>query len=88
MNKDKEYWKSAKDDTIVCYCNEVNKESIVSAINNGATDLYTINKETNAGFGKSCKEKNPSGVCCHNDILMLLEIYGNFRISSKCSCCG
>jgi len=88
MIKDKNFWKNANDKTIVCYCNNVDKGKIKYAIENGATDLYEINKETNAGFGKSCKEINPSGVCCHNDILMLLEIYGNFRISSKCSCCS
>ena len=80
-------WKNAPDETIVCYCANVNKQTIVSAIQSGADSIKKIRQMTGAGGGNRCKELNPSGRCCHGDIIELLHIYGDGGCMS-CDCCG
>ncbi len=85
--KEKIDWKSESDDTIVCYCQKVNKKTIVSAIQNGAENIKDIQNATKAGLGKRCKELNPKGRCCHPDIAEILKIYEK-NSSSDCCCCS
>jgi nitrite reductase (NADH) large subunit len=59
-------WKAAGDDQTVCYCFKVSKKKVVTAIQNGATTLSAVTRETKAGG--SC------GVCI-SDIKELIEIY-------------
>ena len=68
-------WEKEPNETLVCFCSQINKGTIVAAIENGATDVKTIQDQTQAGVGKRCKELNPRGHCCHPDIKDLLEIY-------------
>ena len=81
-------WKDAKNSEMVCYCKEVDKATIVEAINNGAETLKDIQSKTTACTGNECKVKNPSGKCCSGDINELLKIYGNINNSCSCCCCG
>ncbi len=69
-------WKKEPSETLVCFCSQVDKGIVVSAIQNGASDVKTIQEQTKAGVGGRCKELNPRGRCCHPDIKELLEIYG------------
>lgn len=70
-------WKTASDQTIVCYCMNVNKQTIVSAIQSGANSVKQIQQATGACTGNRCKELNPSWRCCHLDIIELLNFYGD-----------
>ena len=72
-------WKDEKDETMVCFCSRVDKETVVAAIQEGANDVKAIQEQTKAGVGGRCKELNPRGRCCHPDIKELLEIYGEKR---------
>lgn len=74
---------------IVCYCAGVNRATIVTAIRHGAATLKDIQQKVGAGLGSRCKELNPKGVCCHADILALLEEEMGPRggSSESCSCC-
>lgn len=77
-------------DDMICYCGGVTRASILEAIMNGATTLADIQRMTGAGIGSRCKELNPKGVCCHADILKILQ---DVRVASSVSqpggsCCG
>ena len=83
-------WKTEKDDSIVCYCLDVKKKSIVNAIKQGCTTLADIKKETKACTGHDCKRLNPSGKCCSKDIVELINIYSDNCLCTdndeKCCC--
>lgn len=68
-------WNTKSDDSIVCYCQNVNKKEIVEAINKGFNTLELIKKETKACTMGNCKVLNPSGKCCSKDILKIIEIH-------------
>lgn len=80
-------WKLAPDDTIVCYCKNVDKQTTVSAIKSGASSMEKIKQTTNACTGNRCKQLHPEGRCCHRDIAALLDIYGGIAETS-CDCCS
>ena len=81
-------WKDAKD-KLICYCLNVDKQTIVSAIKDGNNTLDKIKEATGACTGGKCKELNPSGKCCAVDIKALIEIYGESKPgNSKCDCCS
>jgi bacterioferritin-associated ferredoxin len=67
---------------IICYCKNVSKQEIETAINNGAKTLNDIKRITNACTGNDCKTTNPKGVCCSVDIIPLLP-----DNKQKCNCC-
>ena len=69
-------WEKELDETVVCFCSQVDKGAVVAAIRNGARDVKSIQEQTMAGEGGRCKELNPRGRCCHPDIKDLLNIYG------------
>ena len=79
-------WETAPEKTVVCYCADINKQTIVSAIQSGANSIKKIQQTTGACMGNRCKELNPLGRCCHLDIIELLKIYGNGSYTS-CDCC-
>ena len=67
---------------IICYCKNVSKIEIETAIQNGAKTLKEIQDSTGACTGNQCKELNPKGICCSGDINALLP-----ERPKKCSCC-
>lgn len=75
------------DETLVCYCKRVDKRTIIAAIKDGNNSLAEIKKTTKACTGDSCRETNPSGLCCARDIRGLLEKYSNTQQESTHSCC-
>ncbi|MDA3809029.1 MAG: (2Fe-2S)-binding protein [Spirochaetaceae bacterium] len=83
-------WKDASDNEIVCYCKNIKKGTIVSAIKEGKASHTDIKESTTACTGGNCKEKNPSGKCCSGDILELINIYSSEKsgTGSTCCCCS
>jgi bacterioferritin-associated ferredoxin len=74
-------------DEMVCYCGGVPRSKLVEAIRDGARTLKDIQQATGGGLGSRCKELNPKGVCCHQDILAILkEMVGSGETSSGCCC--
>lgn len=67
---------------IICYCKNVTRGEIESAISNGAKTLKDVQRMTSACTGNLCEELNPKGVCCSSDILAMLP-----KPSKGCSCC-
>jgi len=80
-------WKTTPEETVVCYCANINKQDIVSAIQSGANSIKQIHETTGACLGNRCKELNPLRRCCHPDIVELLNIYGN-NPNISCDCCN
>ena len=81
-------WKEAPENEIVCYCQRVNKGTIIDAIKSGKTTLVQIKEATTACTGGNCKEKNPSGKCCSDDILQLISLYSSdSKDKGSCCCC-
>lgn len=75
------------DDKLICYCKDIDKQTILNVIEKGATTLSDIKKQTTACTGNKCHETNPSGKCCASDIT---ELLGTYSYNSKCktaSCC-
>ncbi len=69
-------WANADSDEIVCWCIQVDKETIVNAIRAGATTVDQIREMTDARTGNQCKIANPSEKSCASDIMELMRIYG------------
>lgn len=67
---------------IICFCKNVSKNEIETAVKNGAKKLKDIQEMTGACTGNQCKEMNPKGVCCSGDIIPMLP-----KSLDKCSCC-
>ena len=67
--------KTLDDDDFICFCIEVDKKTIVQAIQEGASTLKEIKETTKACTGNECKTKNPTGKCCSPQIKKLIEIY-------------
>jgi len=67
---------------IVCFCKNVSRDEIETAIHDGAKTLKDIQEKTTACTGNRCKELNPKGICCSSDINAMLPDAPN-----KCSCC-
>lgn len=63
------------DDTdLICYCTRVNKNSIVDAIDQGATTLQKIKEKTTACTGDECATLNPNKRCCSKEINQLIKL--------------
>ena len=83
-------WKTAPDETKVCYCNEVTLAEIKEAIADGAETLEDLQETTGACTGNMCEEKNPSGGCCETDIMKILALHGKGggpKPGGGCKCC-
>ncbi len=70
-------WKNESGKSLVCYCHNVDKQTIVDAIADGCCSLEEIKEKTTACTGGNCKVFNPNNRCCGRDILKLIEIYAN-----------
>ena len=82
-------WKMQKDSDVVCYCQNINKKTIVDSICRGNHSLLLIKEDTTACTGGNCKINNPSGICCSEDVLQLIKIYSPVEESSNCCpCCS
>jgi NAD(P)H-nitrite reductase large subunit len=68
-------WENASDDETVCYCMAIKKAAIVEAVKSGCDTLEKLKNATTACTGGRCKELNPSGQCCANDLRQLIGIY-------------
>jgi len=69
--------KKVSDAKYICYCIEVDEETIVNAIKNANTTLKSIKESTKACTGNECKEKNPKHRCCSVEIKELIKLYSN-----------
>lgn len=72
-------------DNIICYCKQITKSEIEKAISDGAKTLKDIQEMTGACTGNECKEMNPSGKCCSEDINAMLPT-AKFKMASTCGC--
>ena len=72
---------------IICYCRNVSKNEIETAILKGAKTLKDIQDATGACTGNQCKELNLKGRCCSVEILAMLKDAENGQ-SVQCSCCS
>ncbi|WP_155816658.1 (2Fe-2S)-binding protein [Sphaerochaeta pleomorpha] len=82
-------WKTAPGTEMVCYCKQVDKGTIVSAIERGNDSLAKIQEATKACTGGNCKVLNPSHSCCSPDILELIRIYSSkVKKEESCCCCS
>lgn len=64
-----------KNNEIICYCSNVSKEQIVSAIQNGAKNIDDIRHMTSACTVGNCKTISPKKRCCSPDIMKILQEY-------------
>lgn len=67
--------KETDDGKYICYCIEVDEQTIVNAIKNGNTTLKNIKETTQACTENECKEKNPKQRCYSVEINELIKIY-------------
>jgi NAD(P)H-nitrite reductase large subunit len=67
----------APDSEIVCWCSQVTKGTILAAKRQGATTLEEIRTITKACTLGRCKEFNPRGRCCSQEIRLLLNAVNN-----------
>ena len=81
-------WKNEKDTELVCYCQKIDKKTIVDSIEKGNSTLDLIREDTTACTGGNCKINNPSGKCCSGDIMELVKIYSEGKVSSSSGCCS
>jgi bacterioferritin-associated ferredoxin len=59
----------------VCYCNHVNEEDIIKAIEQGADTVEKVIKATGAMKNSNCAVNNPKGTCCYSDIVYVFNKY-------------
>jgi bacterioferritin-associated ferredoxin len=72
---------------LICYCKNVSKTEIETAILKGAKTLKDIQESTGACTGSQCKELNPNKRCCSVEILTMLN--NSESLGQKhCSCCS
>lgn len=57
----------------VCWCGNVNKQSILDAVQSGVRNMEDIRLMTGACTLGRCKELSPRGRCCSKEINILLE---------------
>ncbi len=62
------------DHDLICYCCDVDKQTIVKAIENGSRTLKEIKSMTTACTGNECTSVNPNKRCCSKEISQLIDI--------------
>jgi NAD(P)H-nitrite reductase large subunit len=67
--------RTLNNDDLICYCCDIDKKTIVDAIENGSRTLKEIKKTTKACTGDECATLNPNKRCCSREIKQLIEIY-------------
>jgi NAD(P)H-nitrite reductase large subunit len=83
-------WKEAPDEQVVCYCQGIDKKTMVQSIRTGSNTLALVQLSTTACTGNRCRELNPSGKCCSEDILKLIAEYSegdSAPTKPGCCCC-
>jgi len=66
----------ASDDTLVCYCGKVDKETILNAIAAGHDTIDKLKAVINiCPEDNDCKNNNPSGHCCLAEVSALLRAH-------------
>jgi len=70
---------------MICYCKNVTIDEVERAVVNGAKTLGEIQATTGACTGNKCKELNPLGRCCSEDINAILN--DNTSKSNSHCCC-
>jgi NAD(P)H-nitrite reductase large subunit len=78
--------KVSNPEKIICYCMHVTQNEIESAIQSGAKTLSDVQEITGACTGNQCKEVNPSGKCCSEDIHRLFKMKV-ISSSNQSDCC-
>ncbi len=73
LTKDYSNVESLADTDYICFCIEVDKGTIVKAIESGADTLKKIRVVTSACTGSDCKNLNPTKKCCSPQINMLIK---------------
>ncbi|WP_075589665.1 bacterioferritin-associated ferredoxin [Labilibacter marinus] len=72
---------------IVCYCGNVDRETLAKVIKDGAKSIEDIRWITAACKDNRCATTNPKGVCCEDEIkAMIVAEHG--CIEDYCTCCG
>ncbi len=62
------------DNDLICYCCDVDKQTILKAIQNGSQTLKEIKATTTACTGDECAIVNPNKRCCSKEIRQLIEL--------------
>ncbi len=57
----------------ICYCNNVTREDIYNAIQNGADSVNSVIKMTGAMLNSNCAVNNPKKTCCYKDIVRVFN---------------
>jgi NAD(P)H-nitrite reductase large subunit len=63
------------DSDLIYYCCDIDKKTIVEAIQNGSRTLKEIKITTKACTGDECATLNPNKRCCSKEIKQLIEIF-------------
>jgi len=71
---------------IICFCRNISKTEIETAILKGAQTLKDVQDATGACTGNQCKELNPNGKCCSVEITMMLNDGKSGQ--KQCCCCS
>ncbi len=71
-------WKNAEWDTTVCHSMQLDKQTVVDAILNGATSMPSLERKMNAGAGCGT---------CRGALQELIKLYGA-PAGSQAGCCG
>ncbi len=84
----------APDNTIICYCGNINKGSIVRAIKEGHTSFAQLRAATGVcPEPNDCLHNNPKGRCCSTEVMALLNsVCGVNKTAVQaspctCACC-
>jgi hypothetical protein len=63
------FFKDLKDDVPVCYCSNLTRGEIMSAVKKGYRTIDEIQNYTKKSITGFCSERNPLGKCCRNVFL-------------------
>ncbi len=72
-------WKSAEWDTLVCHCMNLDKQTIVNAVLEGANSMASLERKTRAGSGCGT---------CRDAVQELIKLYTAPGASGPSRCCG
>ena len=68
--------KTLSNSDLICYCCDIDKETIITSIKEGNRTLKAIKETTTACTGDECATLNPNKRCCSKEICQLIELYG------------
>ncbi len=77
--------------SIVCYCGNISKGTILKAIDKGNISFEQIRVATGVcPETKDCVNMNPLGSCCSLEVIALLKHAASLNVvpnTSHCGCC-